>query len=265
MDILTPILIVGIIGLLAGVVLAVASIVMAVPKDEKAEALEAILPGANCGACGYSGCPGYAAAMAKGEAAPGLCSPGGAAVAAQCGEILGSGAVEMEKKSAFVHCLGSEDNTTQKMEYDGLESCTAASLLNGGSSSCRFGCLGLGDCMAVCDYGAIQVCSGLAVIDTDKCVACGKCVAACPKGLIKLAPVKAAVVRCSNCDKGKDTMQACKVGCIGCMKCQRTCEAGAVTVQNGLASVDSEKCTGCGKCAEACPRHVITMSPLGLG
>lgn len=266
MDILTPILIVGIIGLLAGVVLAVASIVMAVPKDEKAEALEAILPGANCGACGYSGCSGYAAAMAKGEAVPGLCSPGGAAVAAQCGKILGSGAVEMEKKSAFVHCLGSEDNTTQKMEYDGLESCTAASLLNGGSSSCRFGCLGLGDCMAVCDYGAIQVCSGLAVIDTDKCVACGKCVAACPKGLIKLAPVKAAaVVRCSNCDKGKDTMQACKVGCIGCMKCQKTCEAGAVTVQNGLASVDSEKCTGCGKCAEACPRHVITMSPLGLG
>ena len=97
MDILTPIIIVGVIGLLAGVVLAVASIVMAVPKDEKAEALEAVLPGANCGACGYSGCPGYAAAMAKGEASPGLCSPGGAAVAAQCGEILGSGAVEMTR------------------------------------------------------------------------------------------------------------------------------------------------------------------------
>ena len=146
-------------------------------------------------------------------------------------------------------------------EYDGLESCTAASLLNGGGSSCRFGCLGLGDCRAVCDYGALELCNGVAVIDPEKCVACGKCEKACPKGLIRLAPVKAmAVVRCSSCDKGKDTMQSCKVGCIGCMKCQKTCEYGAITVQNGLALVDPEKCTGCGKCAEACPRHIITMS-----
>ena len=151
MDILTPIIIVGAIGLLAGVVLAVASIVMAVPKDEKAEALEAVLPGANCGACGYSGCPGYAAAMAKGEAAPGLCSPGGAAVAAQCGEILGSGAVEMTRKAAMVHCMGSGDNTQEKMVYDGLASCSAAVQLAGGASSCRFGCLGLGDCPAPSD------------------------------------------------------------------------------------------------------------------
>ena len=134
MEMLTPIMIVGIIGLLAGIVLAVASVVMAVPKDEKAEALEAILPGANCGACGYSGCPGYAAAMAKGEAVPGLCSPGGADVAKKCGEILGSGDVAMERKAAFVRCMGSADNTTEKMEYDGLESCTAASLLDGGGS-----------------------------------------------------------------------------------------------------------------------------------
>ena len=261
MDILTPIMIVGIIGLLAGVILAVASIVMAVPKDERAEALEAILPGANCGACGYSGCQGYAAAMAKGEAEPGLCSPGGADVAAKCGEILGSGAVAMEKKAAFVRCMGSADNTQEKMEYDGINSCTAASLLNGGTSSCRFGCLGLGDCAAACDYGAIEICNGLAIINEEKCVACGKCVAACPKGLIKLAPVKPmAVVRCSSCDKGKDTMKACKVGCIGCMKCQKTCEFGAITVKDALAQVDPEKCTGCGKCADVCPRHIISFT-----
>lgn len=260
MDILTPIIIVGVIGLLAGVVLAVASIVMAVPKDEKAEALEAVLPGANCGACGYSGCPGYAAAMAKGEASPGLCSPGGAAVAAQCGEILGSGAVEMTRKAAVVHCMGSADNTQDKMIYDGLSSCSAAVQLAGGASSCRFGCLALGDCAAACGYGAVEVCNGVALVDPEKCVACGKCVGACPKGLIHLAPVKPrAVVRCSSCDKGKATMQSCKVGCIGCMKCQKTCEFEAVTVKNGLAQVDPEKCTGCGKCAEACPRHIITM------
>lgn len=260
MDIITPILIVGVIGLLAGVVLAVASIVMAVPKDEKAEALEAILPGANCGACGYSGCPGYAAAMAKGEAVPGLCSPGGAAVAAKCGEILGSGAVEMERKAALVHCMGSSDNTSRRMDYVGIEGCAAASLLAGGDSSCRFGCLGQGDCVKACDYGAVQVCNGVAIIDQDKCVACGKCVSACPKGLIRLLPVKPqAVVRCSSCDKGKATMQACKVGCIGCMKCQKTCEAGAIAVKDGLAQVDPGRCTGCGKCGEVCPRHIITV------
>ena len=126
MEILAPILIVSLIGLLAGVILAVASIVMAVPKDEKAEALEEVLPGANCGACGYSGCPGYAAAMAKGEASPGLCSPGGEAVAKQCAEILGSGDVAVVRKVALVHCLGSCDNTGDKMEYDGIPSCAAA-------------------------------------------------------------------------------------------------------------------------------------------
>lgn len=260
MEFITPILIVGGIGLLAGVILAVASIVMAVPKDEKAEALEEILPGANCGACGYSGCPGYAAAMSKGEAQPGLCSPGGPAVAKKCAEILGGGDVEMEAKAALVQCLGSADNTTLQMDYDGLDGCAAAALLTGSTGSCRYGCLGLGDCMKACEYGAVEVCNGLAHIDPGKCKACGKCVSACPKGLIKLAPVKKqAVVRCSNCDKGKAVMNACKVGCISCTKCVKTCPQGAISMVDGCAVVDPHKCTGCGLCTEACPRHVITM------
>ena len=156
MEILTPILIVGIIGLLAGVILAVASIVMAVPKDETAQALEEILPGANCGACGFSGCPGYAAAMAKGEAQPGLCSPGGAEVAQKCAKLLGGGDVRMEYKTALIHCLGSYDNTTDKMLYDGIPSCAAAAQLMGGITSCRYGCMGLGDCQRACEYGAID-------------------------------------------------------------------------------------------------------------
>lgn len=259
MEILTPILIVGGIGLLAGVILAVASIVMAVPKDEKAEALEAILPGANCGACGFSGCPGYAKAMAEGSAQPGLCSPGGQAVAQACAELLGTGDVETVRKAAVVQCLGSDDNADTRMEYVGINSCAAAGLL-GGHTDCRFGCMGLGDCVAVCDYGAIRVCNGLAQVDVDKCVGCGKCAAACPRKLIVLTPKKPqAAVRCSNCDKARDTMGVCKVGCIGCAKCQRTCPFGAVTVANGCATVDPEKCTGCGACVEACPRKVITM------
>ncbi len=260
MDILTPILIVGVIGLLAGVILAVASILMAVPKDEKAEALEEALPGANCGACGFSGCPGYAAAMSKGEAKPGLCSPGGAETARKCAEILGSGEVEVEYKTALVRCMGSYDNTSDKMVYDGIQSCSASAFLMGGISSCRYGCMGMGDCVRACEYGAVSVCNGVAKIDPAKCRGCSKCVEACPKGLIKFVPLKRqAVVRCSNCDKGRDVMPVCKIGCIGCMKCQKACEYGAVTVVNNLAWVDASKCVGCGKCVEACPRHVITL------
>lgn len=260
MEYLTPILLVGIIGLLAGIILAVASIVMAVPKDETAEALEEILPGANCGACGFSGCSGYAAAMSKGEAKPGLCSPGGKETAEKCAALLGAGDVQVEYKTALVRCMGSYDNTGDKMLYDGIESCSAASFLLGGITSCRYGCMGMGDCVRACEYGAVSVCNGVAKIDPCKCKGCSKCVEACPKGMIKFVPLKKqAVVRCSNCDKGKDTMQVCKIGCIGCKKCEKTCEFGAVTVQNNLAYVDSQKCTGCGRCVEACPRNVITL------
>ena len=258
--ILIPVLIVAGIGLLAGIILAVASAIMAVPKDEKAEAILEVLPGANCGACGFSGCSGYAAALSKGEAQPGLCSPGGEACAKACAELLGTGDVAVEKKTALVHCMGSYDCTSDKMRYDGIDSCAASTLLAGGISSCRYGCMGMGDCAAVCEYGAINVCNGMASIDPAKCRGCAKCTAACPKGLISFVPLKKqAVVRCSNCDKGAETMKVCKVGCIGCGKCMKACEVGAVKVTNFCAKVDPAKCIGCGKCAEVCPRHVITM------
>lgn len=260
MDALFPILIVAGIGLLAGLILAVASIVMAVPKNEKAEAVLEVLPGANCGACGFSGCSGYAEALAKGEAKPGLCSPGGAECAAAVAAILGTEAGEVERKAAVVACTGSLDAAQERMVYDGIASCAAAAMTAGGPSACRFGCIGLGDCAAACPYGAIKVCNGLASIDTDRCKACGLCVATCPRHLIQLHPAKKqAKVLCSNCDKGASTMKACTLGCIGCMKCVRTCESGAITVENFCAKVDATKCTGCGKCAEACPRHVIQM------
>ena len=201
--ILIPVLIVAGIGLLAGIILAVASAIMAVPKDEKAEAILEVLPGANCGACGFSGCSGYAAALSKGEAQPGLCSPGGEACAKACAELLGTGDVAVEKKTALVHCMGNYDCTSDKMRYDGIDSCAASTLLAGGISSCRYGCMGMGDCAAVCEYGAINVCNGMASIDPAKCRGCAKCTAACPKGLISFVPLKKqAVVRCSNCDKG---------------------------------------------------------------
>lgn len=259
-EILLAILIVAGIGLVAGLGLAVASVIMAVPKDEKAEAVLAVLPGANCGACGFSGCSGYAAALAKGEAVPGLCSPGGEKTAADIAAVLGVDAGKVEYKTALVHCMGSYDNTQDRMHYQGIASCAAAAQLYGGTGECSYGCMGLGDCAAVCEYDAITVCNGVAVVHPEKCKGCSKCVAACPKKLIRLVPLQTqAVVRCSSCEKGALVNKVCKVGCIGCMRCVKVCEAGAVTVENALARVDPVKCTGCGKCVQECKRGCITM------
>jgi len=258
--IVLAVLIVGGIGLIAGIGLAVAAIVMAVPRDEKADAIEEVLPGANCGACGFSGCSGYASALSKGNAKPGLCSPGGKEVADKVSALLGVAGGDVEYKVALVHCMGSYDNTADKMIYKGQNSCAAAAQLFGGIGSCSYGCMGLGDCAAACEYDAITVCNGVACIDPVKCRGCSKCVAACPKHLISLVPLKSqAVVRCSNCDKGGETRKVCKVGCIGCMRCVKVCEFGAVTVNHFLASVDPVKCTDCGKCREVCPQGCITL------
>ncbi len=262
MQILIPVLIVGGIGLLAGIILSAASVFMAVPKDEKAEALLDVLPGANCGACGFSGCSGYAKAMSEGKAEPGLCSPGGDAAARACAEILGSGEVSVVKKYAVVRCLGSDDNADTRMVYEGMQSCAGAQLL-GGLTDCRFGCMGLGDCLSVCEYGAIKICNGLAQIDKEKCVGCSKCAAACPRGMITLIPKKRqAVVLCQSCDKTRDTIDVCKVGCVGCGRCQRICPRKAIAVENGLARIDPELCVGCGRCFDECPRRVIRIETL---
>ena len=258
--IVLAIIIVSVIGLVAGLGLAVASAVMSVPKDEKAEAILECLPGANCGACGFSGCSGYAAALSKGEAENGLCSPGGSAAAKKIAGVLGVEMGEVQLKTALVHCMGTFDNTGNKMEYQGVQSCAAANQMFGGVGSCHFGCMGLGECMQVCEYGAITVCNGVAHIDATKCRGCSKCVKACPKGLISFEPLKPiAVVRCKNCDKGGQTGKVCKVGCIGCMKCQKACPTGAITVEHFLASVDATKCTGCGACVDACPRGCVSL------
>ncbi len=256
--ILIAVLIVSGIGLIIGLILAVASAVMAVPTDEKVEALTEALPGANCGACGYSGCSGYAKALADGTAKNGACAPGGNETAKVLAEILGEEAGSVEPKTAVVHCIGITDNTQDKVYYQGVNSCAAA-VLAGGKGECSYGCLGLGDCEAACPYGAVSVCNGVAKIDVALCKACGMCVSACPKRLISIVPVKEqAVLRCSNCDKGAVAKKACKAACIGCKKCEKACEQGAVTVQNFKATVDPEKCTGCMLCVQACPAGTLT-------
>ena len=255
------------IGILAGLLLAVLSKVMAVPVDEKAQAIEEILPGANCGSCGFSGCSGYAAALSSGKTTEtGLCNPGGSEVSAKIAEIMGLSAGEVVPMTAVVLCNGTTDAAERKMIYEGVESCKMAAQLFGGEKSCIYGCLGLGDCVQRCPYDAIKICGGVAVVDYELCRACGMCVATCPKKLIELIPKNkvSAAVLCKNHDKGVMTMKECKVGCIGCMKCVKACESAAVTVTANVAHVDPALCTACGKCAEGCPKHVIEMLGFGL-
>ena len=257
-DVLIAVGILFAIGVIAAIVLALASHYMAVPVDEKASALRECLPGANCGACGYTGCDGYAEALAKGEAAPNLCIPGGASAALGISEILGVEASVSEKRVAYVHCNGTPDVTDKASDYDGYRTCAAMCLVCGGPNSCKFGCLGCGDCAAVCPTNAICVKDGVARINPTKCIACGKCVKTCPKHIISLIPADAKVaVSCSSKDAGAATRKKCTNGCIACRKCEKTCPNGAITVENNLAKIDYSKCTGCGMCHDACPVKCI--------
>ena len=261
-SIIVPVIIVAVVGLVAGIGLAVASVVFAVPVDEKAAAVRECLPGANCGACGFSGCDGYAAALSSGETAEcNRCTPGGNDVAAKVAEIMGLEAGSVMPMTAVVMCRGNSMNNAEKLEYRGVQSCKVATQLFGGPKNCVHGCIGFGDCVKTCPYEAIFICDGVARINPENCRACKMCINTCPRQLIDLFPLNTAkaAVLCKNHDKGANTRKQCKAGCIGCMKCTKVCEYGAVTVENFCAKVDYEKCTGCGKCSEACPVGCIDI------
>jgi len=259
MSIIIPIIAVTVIGIVCGIMLVVASKFMSVPEDETFLAVRECLPGANCGACGYAGCDGYAHALADGEISEtNLCVPGGADAAANVASALGLEAGEVVRKVAYVACCGDCENVTSRHEYVGIKSCSAANLLFAGEFSCTFSCLGYGDCMSVCPNNAINVHDGLARINAKLCVGCGMCSKVCPNHLIHIVPdTVTTIVGCSNQDKGAVTRKACKVGCIGCKKCERECPAGAIKVVNNLAVIDYEKCTNCGHCKEVCTTGCI--------
>ncbi len=257
--ILVPVIMVCVIGIVFGLILAIASTMLSVPKDEREEAIRDMLPGANCGACGFSGCDGYAAALAKGEAKPGLCAPGGPKVAEAISAYLGVSGSLVEQV-AVVQCMGSADNTEDRVAYEGIETCAAVNLVAGGKASCSYGCLAEGDCVRACQYGAIEICNGVAVVNTARCVGCTMCAQACPRKLITMVPKRRVAVNCcSNCDKGAATTKVCRVGCIGCGKCMRACPKGAITIENFRAKIDTEKCVGCGLCVKECPRHCLSL------
>lgn len=249
------------IGLIAGVGLAVADAVMHVPVDERVAKLIEALPGANCGACGHSGCAGYAEAIAA-EAAPcNQCTPGGNPVAQLLAEIMGQVADEVADRKALVRCNGTHDNCKQSYEYRGEQTCAAASLLYSGQKQCNYGCLGFGDCLKTCPHSAIFLRDGVAVVDQQKCIGCSLCVAACPKDIIIMTEtVGEAINRCCSQAPGAIVRKQCKAGCIGCKLCAKNCPAEAITVENNLAHVDPEKCTGCGLCVAKCPTKSLALA-----
>lgn len=262
MEIIIAAAVVGVVGIFVGLFLGVAGIKFKVETNEKEEAILAALPGNNCGGCGFAGCSGLAAAIAKGEAAVNACPVGGDAVGKKIAEIMGVKAERTEKKVAYVHCQGDCEKAKADYEYNGVEDCRMLSFVpNGGPKSCNSGCLGFGTCAKVCPFDAIRIVNGIAVVDKEKCRACGQCIEVCPKHLISLIPYDAKqVVACSSTDKGPVTMKACDVGCIGCGICVKNCPQGAVRVEEFHAIIDHEKCIGCGVCVEKCPKKAIAKA-----
>lgn len=260
MNILFAFIVLSLLGLALGVSLAFADKKLHVEKDEKLAALEAIMPGANCGGCGYAGCSAYAEAVYDGSAAPGLCSPGGNELSKKMGEILGIEVEESERMVAFVHCSGSSDVTKQDYEYEGLKDCNAAVLLHGGPNGCKEGCLHLGSCIAVCPVGAISKNEkGDIVVDKEACIGCKACTKVCPNGVIKMVPYSAEyIVACNNHLPGGKVKKVCQVGCIGCKICQVKVEDSPFKVENFLSSNDySASQDNAEKAAELCPQKCI--------
>lgn len=259
MDILIPALILGGMGLLFAMLLGVSANIFRVEQNPKVEELILILPGVNCGGCGYASCEAYAKAVAiKGEELN-LCTVGGGPVAQKVGDIMGQKVQATETMVAYVMCNGDCDKAPDKYEYHGIMDCVAAaSLPGGGAKSCSFGCLGLGTCVAVCDFDAIVIKDGIAIIDENKCTNCGACIKACPKNIIESVPLNSRVrVACASYDGARDVMQNCEVGCIACKKCEKACEYDAIHVNNNLAKITYDKCTQCNACVEVCPKSTI--------
>lgn len=250
---------IGITGLLIGLLLGIAGKKFAVEVDERESAVRELLPGNNCGGCGFAGCDALAQAIAKGEAPTNGCPVAGAEIAKKIAEIMGETADDMARQVAFVKCNGTCDKAGVKYHYYGVQDCQKASMVpGGGEKACSYGCMGFGSCVKACPFDAIHIVDGVARVDKEKCKACKKCIAACPRHLIELVPYNSTVkVACSSKDRGPVVKKACDTGCVGCKICEKNCNFDAIHVEDNLAKIDYEKCRNCGLCAMKCPSKII--------
>lgn len=251
----------GALGATFALVLAIGSRVFAVEIDPTVEQIDKVLPGVNCGACGYAGCHSFAENVAQGKAKPNGCPVGGSALAEAIGEILGVEAGVVLRNVAQVLCKGGQQEAKQRSSYEGPLDCRVVHLTSHGDKACIYGCLGYGTCVFHCAFQAMVMNeNGLPVIMEERCTACGQCVKACPRGIIQLTGEAYGVhIRCRSFAKGKEVRETCQVGCIGCRRCVKECPVQAIYVENNLAYIDYEKCIVCGKCSHVCPMKTIVV------
>jgi Na+-translocating ferredoxin:NAD+ oxidoreductase RNF subunit RnfB len=249
----------GGLGLFFAAGLAIANKKLQVEEDPRVTRIMEVIPGANCGGCGFPGCAGFADAVVKGKAKADGCPVGGADVAAKIAAIMGVEISGGERRVARCMCQGGLEEIAYQGEYLGALSCIAATLVSGGKKLCEFGCLGLGDCAAACPFDAIKISANrLPVVDNDKCTGCGKCVDVCPRDLMHLHPISYKVrVLCQNHDPGRYATKVCTRSCIACGLCEKKCPFDAIHVIDNLAVIDYEKCKHCGLCATVCPNQAI--------
>ena len=261
--ILYTIIVAVIIAFLLGVLLGLFKKIFHVDTDPKVQKVRDALSGANCGGCGLAGCDAFASAVVKGDAPSNGCVAGGADCAKKVAEILGQAGVEVKPKIAFLACAGNKECAADKAEYIGIKTCKAAQLTMNGTKKCAFGCIGLGDCVKVCPFGALYMGDdGLPKVNKSKCVGCGKCASACPKHLFRLidADTKGAIGVCSNKSDNKPQIRKdCTRGCFKCGMCARKCPEQAIDVSSGLPVIDYSKCTSCGTCVSACTDKVLIL------
>lgn len=260
----------GLIALIASVVLYICSKRFAVVEDGRVSMVIALLPQANCGGCGHPGCAGFADALVKaadkGNIEGMICPVGGAEMMGDIANVLGISSEDIEQRVAVVRCAGSCEHRTNIASYDGLRSCAAMNICGTGELTCGYGCLGCGDCVNVCSFGAISINkkTGIAEVDWDKCTGCGACTKTCPRHIIELCVRKPdgglAYVACMNKDRGPLVIKTCGVSCIACGRCKKECPENAITIENNLAHIDGSKCKLCGTCLTACVRHSIHIS-----
>lgn len=258
MEIIKPVIVLGSLGFLFGVLLSIASKIFEVKLDPLVGNILGVLPGANCGACGFPGCEGLATAIANGKAPTNGCTIGGPSVAQKVADLIGTEALASDRQVAVVRCNGTCEHAVNKYNYHGIKDCRYMAQIGGGEKACSYGCLGCGTCKDVCAFGAIDMIDGVAVINKEKCVACNKCVEICPKKIIEMMPYKRhTVVKCASHDKGKFVKSACSVGCIGCKMCVKKCPKETIKFEDGLAHIDYSGCVDCKSCVKVCPTKAI--------